>query len=740
MLSSNGVKSTRLFHAGMGSPGAITMNRNNVLNFSAESDNTVKSIWIGVGAVIVAIALPAIVLSASRSRQESRAIAAIDQVFISCPVECDAWLRSNYEEQVHDWALQLTRKIVADRGGRRFDLSLYKRLVLSALADRAEAVGLEDTELAMKLAASGIDVSLKKNWRELADQVDPEVEGLFLTPILEQTDDEGEIVSVGKAAPPDTPALIAAIAKQKSQQEEVSKPDDAEADSPESGEGEAEEEPDGEMEEEPEIEEESGMDSELEMDAEIDPGLETKDEPEMDTEIDAAFETEEDGPEMEEENSGFESADEPNPQREERFESDSELEPEMDQFSEAREGSFENGGDERASGSRSNALAVITPPVTVRAQPIRGSGESRRAELQVTNNGDQAITKLVVGITLYKEDGSVQKTVPHSCDGAFGKNGKKLGKGRNHEIELTDFRIKDDTAAVAGTVKEITWEDGTQWPAWTGPPEEPQEGDPVSLVCKGVLGADSRGWGLPLIEAFNHSDREVRGVYYRVRFLDGEGNELANKRWGERRYSFGPGEGIAMVGFEAPPEGTEDIEVSLEEVSYRDDPGVATHAPLTAEQINGREDVKGGNWTVSFEEECYLGFFLTETAKDGTRKLTFHWDAEPAMRHAFHYDHHEHKGDHELNFSPVRSEQGDADGGTVTFRFSDPEYGSGQQWQISDLEFNPAARRMGRGVFGPVSLYSWEASFSRMSYDVKAVFAKDPAAAEKSLESVFGNR
>ena len=73
-----------------------------------------------------------------------------------------------------------------------------------------------------------------------------------------------------------------------------------------------------------------------------------------------------------------------------------------------------------------------------------------------------------------------------------------------------------------------------------------------------------------------------------------------------------------MVGFEAPPEGTEKVELSLDEVTYRDGPGVAAHTPLTAEQINDREDVKGGNWSVSLEEECYLGFILTETAKDGT--------------------------------------------------------------------------------------------------------------------------
>ena len=56
----------------------------------------------------------------------------------------------------------------------------------------------------------------------------------------------------------------------------------------------------------------------------------------------------------------------------------------------------------------------ITPPVSVKALPVEGRGEDRKAGLEVTNNGDQAISEFDLGIVLRGEDGSVKETIPHT--------------------------------------------------------------------------------------------------------------------------------------------------------------------------------------------------------------------------------------------------------------------------------------------------------------------------------------
>lgn len=113
-------------------------------------------------------------------------------------------------------------------------------------------------------------------------------------------------------------------------------------------------------------------------------------------------------------------------------------------------------------------------------------------------------------------------------------------------------------------IDQLAWEDGTTWPAWTGAAPQ-QEGDAaVSLVMKGLVG--DGGFSLPLIGCFNHSNRKIQRLMYRIVFLDAARNELLNKRWGAG--SVGAGQGAAFIGFEGPPKGAAKVKLSLLEATF----------------------------------------------------------------------------------------------------------------------------------------------------------------------------
>jgi hypothetical protein len=179
--------------------------------------------------------------------------------------------------------------------------------------------------------------------------------------------------------------------------------------------------------------------------------------------------------------------------------------------------------------------------------------------------------------------------------------------------------------------------------------------------------------------------------------------------------------------------------MSVIEVTFEDDPGVAMHSDLTAEQIGGRTKVDGGNWKVSFAEERHLGFVVTETTQGGKPSITFHWSSEPSLSHAFHYDHHVDGDDHELTFSPVRG-KGDPSASNITSRFSNPEGGHRQQFLKVDMEFKPAGPRIGESLRGPKTIYYLKSSGRKPVFDLKVVFVEDTAAAEKALDRVYGSQ
>ena len=386
-------------------------------------------------------------------------------------------------------------------------------------------------------------------------------------------------------------------------------------------------------------------------------------------------------------------------------------------------------------GEATDSFTRITPPVSLKSLKVISRGEDRAARLEATNNGDQAISRLEVRIALLREDGSVKDTFSYGRSGYFAKlrsGSKTLGKGSTYVIELGNSRIKDDVASVAGVVSEVTWEDGATWPAWTGNAPQQRGDAAVSLVMKGLLGEGD--FSLPLIGCFNHSNKKIQRLEYRIVFLDAAGNELLNKRWGAG--GIDAGQGAAFIGLEGPPKGAADVKLSLLEATFEDSPGAATYSPLTAAQIGGRKEVTGGNWAVSFEEELYLGFAV-QTSKDGKSSQQFYWSDKPSRSHTFHFDHHEKDGEHELTFSPA----GDDRSG-ITSRFSDPSDDFSQSMLVRDWEIKAARSGRigrllrGRKVRGPDTLYSMRGS-GKPVFILRIVFADDTAAAEQAIRKVY---
>ncbi len=161
-----------------------------------------KTFWIGLGAVILSIAIPALALIGSRAHAEKVANSVIEEILIRCPTWIADDLRESYEKEIHPWAISLTRDIVEDRGQYEIDLGLYKRLVLSALTDRIIDAGFGEAVLALRLAASGVDTSTIFQWSLMEDRVDPAIEPLFSKPTIEQTDNRGRVTWQGPATPP----------------------------------------------------------------------------------------------------------------------------------------------------------------------------------------------------------------------------------------------------------------------------------------------------------------------------------------------------------------------------------------------------------------------------------------------------------------------------------------------------------------------------------------------------------
>ena len=370
----------------------------------------------------------------------------------------------------------------------------------------------------------------------------------------------------------------------------------------------------------------------------------------------------------------------------------------------------------------------IKAPVSIRPLPVVGSGEDRRAGLELINDSGKTISRMVVAVALFAEDGTVKRSIPHT-------HGIPLaGNGQKDVIELSSFWVKNDIAAVGGVVRDITWEDGTKWPIWTGIAPQQTGDSPVSMAMQGLVTGGNMS--LPLIGIWNHRPKAIHSLRYRIIFLDSDGNELLNKRWGGP--AVNAGQGIAVIGFERPPKDAVDLRLSLESATFEDSPGAAQYSPLTPAQVAERDEVSGGNWVVSFEDQRYLGFVVVESPDGKKQTRRFFWSPEPSNEHRFHYDHHTQGGQHQISFSPA----GD-DKSVVSSRFSKSSKSfSYERRMVHDhLRFTPAGPRTGRSIRGPISLFSLR-SDDAPTFVLEVVFVKDKAAGEIALRArldrIFG--
>ena len=214
-------------------------------------------------------------------------------------------------------------------------------------------------------------------------------------------------------------------------------------------------------------------------------------------------------------------------------------------------------------------MAPITPPVSVKALTVKGSGDDRVASLRITNDSKKAVSKIDLELFRYLEDGSLEGTVG---DRTFEKRVTVLNPGESYDMELNSFFIKDNVESVDGMVQELTWKDGTKWPVFEGPATDPEGDAPVSLRMKGIVRQGKIA--LPLIEFFNHSDKGVTALRYRLYYLDAAGNELSKGRRTGRSNGnetmIPADEGIAFFGNEGPPDNSAGVRLSLHSADFAD--------------------------------------------------------------------------------------------------------------------------------------------------------------------------
>lgn len=213
-------------------------------------------------------------------------------------------------------------------------------------------------------------------------------------------------------------------------------------------------------------------------------------------------------------------------------------------------------------------VAKLIPPVTVKCHPVTGKGDDRESSIEVTNTGDRKIKRIIIRIHFLKPDGSVGKVHLGSHQGE-GKN--MVGKGKSETIDVTSFFMEDDTAGIDATVKRIIFEDDSEWPSLPAAPPAPDDEVPASAMVIGVIGEADRA--VPVVACYNHSDKGVKRVQYRITYLDEQGKEV-----GRTSYGYGgpepimaAGEGFKVIGGDGPPEEAVAAEAHITSLRFADD-------------------------------------------------------------------------------------------------------------------------------------------------------------------------
>jgi hypothetical protein len=218
---------------------------------------------------------------------------------------------------------------------------------------------------------------------------------------------------------------------------------------------------------------------------------------------------------------------------------------------------------------KGGSLAVLSSPFSVKGAPITGKGDDRKSSLKVTNNSNKSAKDLVLQMHFLKADGTVGDTVPHSQSGFFGLDGSILRKGKTFTIAVSSFFMEDNTAAMDGLVKEVTFEDGSTWPALPARPA--QNGtDPVSGVVAGVMGKGDEA--APAVGCFNYTKKDIQNVAYKILYLDGAGKTLDKTSYGymSDKSIIAPGKGRLITGGGGPPKGAVSAKVNISSVDFTD--------------------------------------------------------------------------------------------------------------------------------------------------------------------------
>ena len=217
------------------------------------------------------------------------------------------------------------------------------------------------------------------------------------------------------------------------------------------------------------------------------------------------------------------------------------------------------------------AFAQYAPPVMVKATAIKGKGKDRNAGLEVKNIGTKSITSFVVQVQYLNADGGIGKDIPHTQSGFFGQSKTKLSRGKTYTIEVTSFFMQDDTASINGVVTSVDFDDRTNWPAMPDTPPSKNGDNPVSAKMIGVVGSGKTS--IPAVACFNYGSKPIKGVQYRIEYLDAAGEVVNRTNYGHSNAEkpiMEKGKGKVMIGGESPAEEAVTAQVTIRSVTFMD--------------------------------------------------------------------------------------------------------------------------------------------------------------------------
>ena len=165
---------------------------------------------------------------------------------------------------------------------------------------------------------------------------------------------------------------------------------------------------------------------------------------------------------------------------------------------------------------------------------------------------------------------------------------------------------------------------------------------------------------------------------------------------------------------------------------------VAKHSQFSADQLVEYLELIGGNWDAEFDEDCYVAFVFSSTAKDGKAEKDYYWSTDPSKHHKILFM-HDISGEvqrgrqviHRMRMhttqigvwkelvNGVRTKS--TIGGGHTRNEIVPDSGS-SRYAIKDLQFT---------IGDPVQIYTWKCADSLSRFTVELLFATNKNKAEQ---------